>query len=171
MESHTIQYTIDSLIYHLGLLPPFVVHLVWRLSRKNLLHASLKVEISRIMSPGFIPSVDPVAKVDEEENRNADVRGEERRCAPILGPEDIETIYQGEEDEASHGELYQIGVSTTNDVWQYVEDYVPMSPSPNHKYTIVQQTQLMKPEVLVRLTNQVNTVEPLSATLRYARPV
>lgn len=51
-----------------------------------------------------MPSINPVSTIDNEEDRDANVGGEETARGPVLRPEDVEAVDEREQDEHDHGQ-------------------------------------------------------------------
>lgn len=44
-------------------------------------------------------------KVDDKENGYANISGQKRRYTPVFGPEDIEAVDEGQDNEADNGKV------------------------------------------------------------------
>lgn len=67
-----------------------------------MIQSGVQVHFRRVVYPRLFHVGESVAKVDAQEDGDADVGGQEGGGAPILGPEDVEAVNQAEEGEGRH---------------------------------------------------------------------
>lgn len=182
----------------LQLLQPSIRPDLRRLICKHNINTRMQVHLLTRDSPWIMAIPDPMRKIDDQEDRDPNVSGEERRRGKASREEHIEAIDKSEDDKGdyrdpgSHG-LEEGGVGDIlfgeglHEI-RFAEAevyYAAADPGDETRgatirsqYTIHRKedekfeiTWLSMFEVtyLVRFTNQANTTDPLLAQLRYAR--
>lgn len=76
----------------------------------DLLEAGVHVDLLGVPGPLVLPKDDPVAKVHDEKDGDADVGGQKGRGGPLGGEKDGEAVDQAQQGEHDHGHVGAVGL-------------------------------------------------------------